>query len=299
MLENNFLSFDGTEDVVFFKNVLRKSSDDMDEQQDEMEEKMGELKKKSSIHPALNIFGTILYAVAIILLVAGIRACGNTDEDVMAFVFRSWWLWLLGGCSLIGAIIINVIKRKKAKEVVESEEFKSFEKQSTEVCNKSYEELNVPQNAYDVDLFVSFVKVKASGKKVNALIMSECDNPEFKVFVEDGKLCIADVSMVVGVPLENLVGIEKINKTISFTDWNKTTSYKDGEYRSYKITENKYGTLFIKPYYALKLTVENEEYSLYFPPYELDKILSVTGLKNPDEQTVIVVNEEELNNENG
>ncbi|MBO5224469.1 MAG: hypothetical protein J6C23_08160 [Clostridia bacterium] len=287
MLNKNFLSLDGTKDVVLFKYVVREQNEELDKKQDELQERMGGQKQKASIPKIFSILQLIFLAIGAILIISLIRAC-DPDVDFFEFFFRTWWLWACALVSLAIAFIIERIEKKKENEVVESSEFKEITEEMVEVEKKSYDALAIPENAIDTDFFITYFKLNKSGKRVrpSALMMFESANTEFKLFVEDEKLCLADMSMVVGIPLSSITGIEKINKSMTFTGWNKSEAFNSEKYKPYKLKTNSYGVIFVKPYYLLKFNLEDKEYALYFPSYELSTVLSLTGLKDPDEQEV-------------
>lgn len=289
MRDKNFLSFDGTKDVVFFKCAIRSVSEETQKKHDELGEGIDEQQQKASIPKIFSILQIVFLLVGIVLVTACIRACGNVDESPIEFVVRTWWLWLLGIASLIIAFVIEKAKRNKIKEVSESADFKAISEESELICQQAFNELKVPDNAVPTDLFLTTFKLNGKGKRVSANVLEPCDsnNVEFRLFIENDNLCVADVSMVSAIPLASLTGIEKVKKNMVFDGWNKAEPYNSDKYKKYKVQRSQYGAFFVKPYYILKFNVDGSEYGLYFPPYELDTILSLTGLSNPDMEIIV------------
>ena len=97
-------------------------------------------------------------------------------------------------------------------------------------------------------------------------------------------LCIADVNNVIGLPIEDMTGIYKINKRVSFLGWNKEESFNKAPYKQYKMTSNQFGMIFIKPHYSLRFSSFGEEYEILFPAYELETFTSLTGVEVKEEE---------------
>ena len=61
--------------------------------------------------------------------------------------------------------------------------------------------------------------------------------------------------------------------------WNKDTEYNKGKYVDYDIKRINEFDYKIRAYYSLDINREGETYKMYFPPYELDVIESLTDVK--------------------
>ena len=104
-----------------------------------------------------------------------------------------------------------------------------------------------------------------------------------QVFVENDMLCFADLHGVYALPLSGFVDITRINKSIALPNWNKETSPKDEQYKTYKIRDNDMGMYTIKPYYQVNLKIQGEDYQITLPNYELKNFLSVLSLNVKDQ----------------
>ena len=113
--------------------------------------------------------------------------------------------------------------------------------------------------------------------------MFEYINFDMLVFREGEMLCLADDRSVIGIPLSDITGIYKINKRVNFSGWNKEDDFNTGAYKPYKITQNNYGILYIKPYYSLRFTGYGEVYEILFPAYELDTFVRLTDASEKED----------------
>ena len=52
---------------------------------------------------------------------------------------------------------------------------------------------------------------------------------------------------------------------------------KEGRYKAYKLGTNQYGNVSVKPYYALEILHNGQEFVLHFPCYELPVFEAFAG----------------------
>lgn len=141
---------------------------------------------------------------------------------------------------------------------------------------KLYEQLNIPENALEVDVFVFQYKLKNDKAK---FLKAGCFNFINKVttaFVQNGCLCFNDVTMRMDIPLDSITEIKRIDKRVYFPDWNKDETHLKEPYKQYRISSKDYG-YSVKYFYALCIRYFGTDYELLFPPYELPVIEKLTG----------------------
>ncbi len=270
------------------KLALRKIDEDLSERQDRLIEKGEAQQEKASLPLWLQIVKLIMQFLMIVtiggFLSGVIKALGN-GKTFAEVLNNGWWILMVGGISAIVFLTLHFFEKKKVKTVVESEELEILENHSKGLHFEIMESLKVPQDAPQVDFFAHPYKLSRNGKKKNAGGMSAYVNLYLYAYREEDRLCIADMGTVYAVPLAGLKGIVKIEKTATFSSWNKEEPYNKGAYKKYKITVNNYGTLFVKPYYSLQFIADGEEFELLFPPYELETLEKLTGLTAEDNKS--------------
>lgn len=183
--------------------------------------------------------------------------------------------------SLIGFPILWLISLKKSKEVSESDDTVSKINRAKSLTDTSYEMLGVPHDAVEADVLMIRYKLKNGEIKPTTggtFSMFESMTLSSKLFADEDNLYIADAATKYAFPFAEMRSIRRINKQITFPEWNKETEYNKGEYKQYKIKTNQYGMYFVKPYYALQISRGGEDYELYFPSYELNAFERLTGL---------------------
>lgn len=197
--------------------------------------------------------------------------------DDMPFLF-----YLTGGLGFL-ALFLFAWSQNRAEIVRNSHEMNAMESASHLAVQKSCELLGIPDDAASVDVLIMAYKVKNGRVKVTHRATCDYINSEVFVFVQDDALCLADCRRKYAIPMDSIVGARRISKRISAFSWNKKTPYNKGEYKPYKI-RMKDGHLLIKPYYAVDIRYDGEDYELLFPCYEWEQIRRLTGLTAEEDQ---------------
>lgn len=169
------------------------------------------------------------------------------------------------------AIIYTIILIRTKKTLTNSETKRSTE-HIEEVTQEIYDALGVPAGIPDTDILCLEYKLKY-GK----IVPESYWNSGMKLFCEGDALCIVCGDKKYSIPMSEIVGIGTVKKKISVFGWNKDEPCNKGEYKKYKLREDKYGFIKMKQYHILEITHGGEEYGLYFPSYELPVIEKLTG----------------------
>ena len=257
--------------------VVREIGEDLSKRQDNIAVE-GQAKEKQAKLPTwLKIVQYILLYVGLICIAGFLKSIVETPIET---VWKNIGGILIGGAiALLIGVALLCVEKKKVKDIAQSEDYQMLEKSFTNITEQSLDELKVPQDAKHVDIFAVLYKVNKKGKRKHlAMALSEFSAMSMSLFKEGNNVCFADLSVVIGIPLEGL-SIKKINKNATFVNWNKEEAPNKGIYKQYKITGNNYGVLWVKPYYSLQFTYQEEGYEVLFPSYELETICDVTGLQ--------------------
>ncbi|GLB32549.1 hypothetical protein LAD12857_44720 [Lacrimispora amygdalina] len=145
------------------------------------------------------------------------------------------------------------------------------------IQNYAKELLHIPEDAEIMEVILIYYKNKKR-KGIDVSDFHYIKNSNVYVNVKDAVLHMADLGNEWSIPLASITGITKINKLIFVPEWLKEIPYNKGIYKKYKIRKNGMGLLFFKPYYALCITWQDENYELFIPPYELDKLSTLIGV---------------------
>lgn len=241
-----------------------------------------DLGEKAKLPLPLRIFHWICGFVGTILTIGVIRAIGDEDGVTIAQAYQNapWFFWVAGVC-LVVWVILKAISLKKEKEILNSTEGDNA-KRTLEFATKSiYDELGVPDKAFTVDVLGFTYKIKDGEPKAKETGFNPTAylNLEVKVFVNDGKLFLADLENKYAFLLSEMRAIRTVQKGISVSGWNKDVQPNKGIYKPYKMTIDDYDCVHFKPYHILEFEHNGEEWGIYFPCYELEVFEKLTGLK--------------------
>ena len=256
------------------KFIVKKISPELQRKHDEMYEAFAMIQKNSSIP----LWLSIIYFIC--LFVATTFTCGFFDAamDVgfAAAYNNASWLPYVDGICIVFAAAVFFYKLYKKKSIQQSPAVQSKLEESKRLNRQCYEELCVPCDADDIDVFALPVKTK-NGKMKQATVFQYA-NTECKIFKDFNNLYIADVNAVYGFPLNSFTKIAARNKNATFDSWNKEEPFNKGVYKQFKVRRNNMGIFFIKPHHSLQFFAFNEEYEIVIPNYELQTLLKYVNL---------------------
>lgn len=179
--------------------------------------------------------------------------------------------------------ILYLIERNK-KKYLSSDEYNYDKIYTRNVFNYTKNALDIPDDAKVIEVLLFYYKVK-NGKmrvveKTNHVDKGFVSYQNFQVYayVKKETLYMRDLYDEWAIPLYCITGIKKINKKISVPRWNKEIPYNKGIYKKYKMIINGLGYIFFKPYYAVSIAWNGENYELLIPPYELDILSALIGI---------------------
>ena len=178
-------------------------------------------------------------------------------------------------------IILHFASKAKEKKVLKEEDAERQSKEIYEDFKHIHNELNVPDDAAEVDVLLFKYKMK-NGKirpYVSGLQTTAYMNVSVKMYETNDALHIADLENVYSFAKSELKVITTVNKQISVPTWNKDEDPRKGSFKCHKMTVNNIGDVFFKPYYILEIEHESQIFGIYFPCYELEIFEHLTGLK--------------------
>jgi len=173
---------------------------------------------------------------------------------------------------------LNLLGKSKMREASQDEEIIKNDKFILEVLNQSFEQLEVPKDALQIDVLSFRYRWKEDSLKVVSQGMVSYVNIEKRAYIKDNALHLADAQQVVAVPLEEITEITLQKHRINVPSWNKEIHFSKEPYKQYKMRANQFGMLFIR-YYTATIEHDGEQYLLYIPQYDINQLLTLTGLQ--------------------
>lgn len=176
-------------------------------------------------------------------------------------------------------LIPFVVEQTRKKNYEKSERYQLYQKRLDGLYDYLYSVMGVPTDASCVDIIYFDYVLKGDevvpfqhskyGDKYNVF--------DFKLYVEDEKLCVATDEEIYGIKLSSIKGIKRVDKKIHL-QLNTSVGNRAEKLKKHNI-KKRLGAYIINPYYILEFEHKNEKWGLYFPCYELPVIEELTGLK--------------------
>lgn len=192
----------------------------------------------------------------------------------------------IGAASIAVLIFCITAERHRKKKVIITEENNIESSIPDDVEEEDFfyktmaeaeTELNIPEDFVEIDILGYRYKIKKGKDKLVSYGMYDYYNIEYRAYLQDGFFCLADLDMVITIPLSSFREIEKSKKRASFKIWNKSEPYNSKRYKKYKIAQNQFGTYFTR-FYKIHISDIKGEFELFIPNYDIDTFVDITKL---------------------
>lgn len=238
-----------------------------------------EVHKKSRFPLAVRIIKWICGAVGGVVGTCFMRALEDMSIEE-AYQNATEFVWVGIACIIVW-LVLEIFSRKKAKDVMETDESTRTFSNLESVTDAVFSELAVPAEAKDVDILSFFYKEKEGEIKMHqkGLQIVQYYNFNYKIFADSENFYMANLEEKYAFPLASLRAIHTVKKRIILYTWNKEEKYNKGVYKQYKLDIGEGGEIHCKNFHILEFEHNGELWGLYFPAYELPAFEEVTGLK--------------------
>ncbi len=246
--------------------ALQKESDELTE---EMKRKTSKEINSALFLPMIRSFMPII-AVFLFVLGAYFFSISATAPSIVTIVL-----------GFVG-ILVTIFKKPKEKEKEKSEEEKDFERRSENLQKAIKSYLSVPENAPEIDILTYLYG--------SEYISEEYANDPTTVFLEDGKLCFFCDDSIYGIPTEKIDDIALVIRETTFAFWEKEEPYDSEAYAEYKMTQDENEVIHLGAYYSVRFSDGGEDYEIVIPPYDIEKIIEITGVRGSFETPLVLEN---------
>jgi hypothetical protein len=284
-----FLAVDTTND----KNNLELTGDNFKVEElpedafdllDEAEDAVKVLVKKKTFPRAL-VYAIIInycltsWSLVSLVLIFMHNFLESSKTEILKNLFSEYpWLYLVCFASVAFTFFsIKYLFPKKKKKIESDEEIKLANDRVAAIENSLESRLGVSMDAVKVDIFSFNYKTKDNVFK--PFVNGRATNCEFKMFVENDKLCLVEISSgKYVIPYTSIKSISEEKGNIAFYMWNKEEKYNDEKYKKYKIVYDTHLRMYsVKKYCVVELEVNGEAWGIFVPPYEAEAFKRVLG----------------------
>ncbi|MGD9910002.1 MAG: hypothetical protein AB7U79_05320 [Candidatus Izemoplasmatales bacterium] len=225
----------------------------------------------------------IILIIFIFILVDHIKSWGSLSDSYN----KAAYLYMIFTVLMIVAIFYEMIYKSKLSEFKESPEYKEVILQQESMFNLFRDEFQLPED--EQKLTVLGFRYQIENDKMNLLPKNaHLYLPiALHTFVKNNILFLASIDQLVEISLENFIGIKRIDERINLVNWIERVSYRKEPYRKYKIRKTKADYYSIRPFYILTFKVDEVQYDLTLPVYEIAKFIQLTKIPYEDEYTIL------------
>lgn len=236
----------------------------------------------------------IIQVVGSILLFFGLSGIVEVFEDEAgmslslmreAISQNILWFSVLIVAFSLGVLILVICEAKRKKKMTEYEKddgIKDYE--DKKYIRQALMVLGVPESAKNVDIICPNYVIRNGKPVLKPLKVFGFLNAELKLFSDESAVYIADAENLYFIGFTEIEKINKYNRKLNLMFWNKNIGYNEEKYQKYNIKKSGESNYTISEYYSLDINHEGETYKMYFPPYELDVIESLTGVRYEEEK---------------
>lgn len=228
----------------------------------------------------------IMLGVAAFASLAGVMvSIGEESEGIKDVIFsvKDNLLLFVSSSAVLCVSLLLLYRIKSAERKAQEKAYSEIDEKNKREDEEYEREVNaflgVPPSAQTVEVISADYKIKNENVYLKPGIITLFFNNEIKMFTKNKTLYLADEENCYALSLEGEKKIFKIEDRLTLLCWNKEQSYKEGKIKEFGIKRTPVGNYIIKEYYFLEVNISGEKYRLYFPPYELKKIISITGAK--------------------
>ncbi len=184
-----------------------------------------------------------------------------------AYSYAPWAFWTAGFFALVW-VVLYIWSKYKSKSILQTDESLHTLSRLYKVTNAVFKELDVPDDAQNVDVFLFYYKIKNGNMKVLPKNLATHFNREFKIFADDKNIYLATTDGKYAFPLSSIVKIHTVDKNIRISGWNKKQDINSDVYKKYKLSYGENGCFNCKRYHILEINRNGETFGIYFPCYE-------------------------------
>ena len=215
-----------------------------------------------------------VFAFFIVFSIAVFVAKWITYGFSAAYSEYGWTLYFAIVFTVLGVALFIIFKKLLGKPKSRPE-WENLPDLNTLIV-KTKEQLHVPEICTEMDVLENMYRA-APDKPVTSDSCTNFVNMNMWVFKESDRLCFANASGVWGVPLISVTAIVKVNKATTFANWNKS-ELPSAEKFNGVVKVNNHGIFTMNHRYSVRLMRGGEEWEFLIPPYEIDKIVRLTGI---------------------
>lgn len=259
--------------------VTKRASSELIQLVDSVQKEATDIEKQYRPYAMLRGGLYLILMIYILILVDHIKTWGSLKESF----HEAAYLYLIFTVVMIVAIFYEMIYKSRLSGFKESPKYQNVLLKQETMIQLLRDEFQLPEDEQKLTVLgfryhVENDKMTLLPKNANLYIPIS-----LHAFVKNNVLYLASIDQLVEISLEDFVGIKRIDERINLVHWIERESYRKEPYRKYKIRKTKADYYSMKPFYILTFGVDEVQYDLTLPVYEIAKLIQLTGILYEDE----------------
>lgn len=251
--------------------ITREISEDLANRQQRSSEALANFEKQAKLPLWLYIVKILAIAFAtlftILIIIIGAK---NGFSKILN---QSGWAIVVAVCLWLTFFSLVFIGRVRMREVVEDEDLHGELMRVESLVNECKEYLGIPNDAVGITVLGNFYKEK-NDKKISELPFADFVALEMYIYVQNGKLYLADTGAVLCFEKSELVGYESSDQKIKMLGWTKKEHFSSEKYKPYKIMMDSNGVILFKGCLHAHFNRNGEEYEIIIPSYDSENFIN-------------------------
>lgn len=196
----------------------------------------------------------------------------NWNEISLSDYFKTQWaMFLLLGIGIIVFAACKIAERSIMKQKKAEIEGCKIEDLVNEIREAAFQLLELPVPPTPIEILYERGRVSKGVLRY----FDFYNNPCMFVYKDEDSIYIATLTLVLKLPLDAIMGIEKVEESVRFTPWQKEEKYNSETFASYEIKRRATGLFQVNSYYRVNLLLDNEEFCLMVLPYDIEALKKI------------------------
>lgn len=257
--------------------LTREISASAAQQRDSAMAQVQQLEKKSALPLPLRILQLIAVFVASCTVLGVIKSLGR-DVTLAEGFHNAPVIFFAGGIAIVLLIVLWIVGKCKANHAVQTIDVTAIEENVGDAIEQIHSELQIPEDAVDVDVLFQVYKMKNGKRHVKNRGWYRFVNGEMAVYRKDDRLCFSDYHGEWAIPIGEIQGVQNVPKKVQVSGWNKEYPVTAPQLKPYKPIDNN-GSIFVRAYYAIEIQSIWGAFEILIPNYDMETVMQIAGLE--------------------
>lgn len=245
-------------------------------QTDAAVQQVQQFQKKSALPPVLRVVEWASLVIGICIMRGATKALSKNDLTFAEGFRNAPVVYVLALVCVVVFLTLWGVGKYRSKHAVKTTDVGAMHMDFDAVMQRIREELQIPEDALDVDILSSEYTMEDGKLHVKNKGWYHFCNREMAVYRKGDKLCFSDYRREWSIPLAEICGVKQVHKKVQVSCWNKNEPASDPKYKPYKPIDN--GSVYVKAYSSIQIQSMWGEFEILTPNYDTAAVMQLAGL---------------------